>query len=162
MGKLIIELLVGSVISTVLLSYVASSLFPITKRTAKILLHILVVILYILFCICGMGEGYNIWQTILAMLIAYIPSYLAGLLVIWLRADVCPKCGAWNSMEYVKTLYKYDSKERVNVERDIRNNEGEKIGSYDSSEIHDVTNRLALERCKECGAEFERGWRTVH
>lgn len=155
MGNLIVEILFSAMILSVLLAFGFMLLFSPRKRTAKIILHIFVVIVYIFLMIfgAGMNDDYNIWQTILAFVVAYIPSYLIGYLVMWWMSDVCPDCGEWNSMELVKTLAQNNYKQRVDVERDIRNKEGKKIGSYDASEIHDFTDRVIVLKCKVCGKE---------
>ena len=130
-----------------------------TKRTAKIILHILLLtpnILAIIFWASneGLKDIFDLWMVILGILISDSPTYRSvdSKMEDW--SIICPYCGEWNRAEFVKELDRDGYKKRVDVKRDIRNKEGEKIGSYDASEIRDFTTYTNLYRCKACGESF--------
>ena len=128
--------------------------FAPTRRTAKIISHILVVIECIIIFRIAFEVCDNLWQIILGLLISYILLYLTAYFSMKMDADVCPNCGEWNRIELVKRLGRDDYKQRVVVERDIHNKEGEKIGSYDASEVRDFTTYTNRYRCKACGKSY--------
>lgn len=163
---ILVTLFIG-IIATFLLAYVLDDLFhkfnykP-TKRTAKIIMHILVVIEYVFISLMTIDnelcDNLDLWQIILVILVSYILSYLCGYVIMKNSADICPNCGEWNRIEYLEELDRDDYKQRVDVERDIHNKEGEKIGSYDASEVRDFTTYTDRYRCKACGKSYIRKW----
>lgn len=92
-----------------------------------------------------------------------IPAYLLtfGLTVyIFSGCDkddavICPKCGRWNDYRKKDLLNTSLGSAWVNVEREIRNNKGEVIGSYDAGKERHyyVTEEYMLE-CKKCRNNF--------
>lgn len=144
-----------------LISWFISILFiSLRKKTAKIIIHILIIISYI-FTIWEQSGSYGdftIWQCILAALIAYTPVYRFAYWLMKREAYVCPHCGEWNCDRVIEVLGENRYQQRVDVQRAIRNDKGDKIGSYDDSEIHTISERLCRIKCDACGNVHEE-WR---
>lgn len=148
-------LLLGAVLG--LIGWIISVAFKrLRKKTAKIILHILIIGPYI-YTIWEQSNfnGYTVWQCILAALIAYIPVYLFDYWLMKRVAHVCPHCGEWNCDSVIEVLSEDTYHQRVDVQRAIRNADGEKIGSFDDSEIHTISERFCRIKCDACGHVYE-------
>ena len=103
----------------------------------------------------GTFREYALTYNIISAIIVIYFSYK-----FWLslrnNAIICPHCGAWNEYINLGNLSResYDTWEIV--KRDIRNNKGEKIGTYDSRELHTLHASSYRLMCKKCEKEFTR------
>ena len=70
------------------------------------------------------------------------------------KAIVCPKCGAWNEYRILKKISSKSYDVWETVERDIKNKNGDTIGSYDSRELRTRHKGTELLICKKCKKEF--------
>lgn len=154
------------IICTCVLIVLLRIFFAPTKRTSIIILFIFVGIANIFDFVFSKAfeiydsSDYDLWQIIMAILIVYISLYRIGYSLMKSLADVCPYCGEWNRLKSVGYRFGDRHKQIVDVERDIRNKGGEKIGSYDAQEIRDVRTSYITKKCIACGESFE-DWRTT-
>lgn len=152
MGNLFLGIIAFYIIGSIILGFFIAIFRP-RKKTVKIILNVILLGYSIYLCISpdASYKGYSVWHTILAVAIAYIPAYFIGYMVIKAKSYVCPNCGEWNNAEIIEVLAEQNYKQRVDVKRDIRNKDGEKIGSFDDSEIHDMSRKLVRIKCNVCG-----------
>ena len=84
-----------------------------------------------------------------------IVSYIA---FRFMRGDsvVCPHCGAWNEYVVVKHLGESTNEVWRTHDRAIRNSDYQKIGTYESRELHTYKTSHKNLRCTSCGQTFSQ------
>ena len=116
------------------------------------------VFLPLLYYMCDTDGALREYALTYNIISAIIVIYFSRLFWLSLRnnAIICPHCGAWNEYINLGNLSResYDTWEIV--KRDIRNNKGEKIGTYDSRELHTLHASSYCLMCKKCEKEFTR------
>lgn len=71
---------------------------------------------------------------------------------------ICPNCGVWNEYEEVQVLDTNTYSQWETVERDIKDNKGNKIGSYESRELQTYRTTKKLLKCNNCDELFEKDY----
>ena len=117
-----------------------------------------VVILPLVYYMCDTDGDVREYASTYNIISAIIVICFSRLFWLSLRnnAIICPHCGVWNEYINLGNLSResYDTWEIV--KRDIRNNKGEKIGTYDSRELHTLHASSYRLMCKKCEKEFTR------
>ena len=93
------------------------------------------------------------WTYIINVIILILLS-LSFLGAMAERAIVCPKCGAWNEYRILEKISSKSYDVWETVERDIKNKNGDTIGSYDSRELRTRHKGTELLICKKCKKKF--------
>ena len=91
----------------------------------------------------------NVVCTILIIIICIVTGF--AMIGVGIDEGRCPKCGAWNSYKFSKTLRSghYDSNDTVY--KDILNTNGEVVGSYETKEERTHYWSKDEHKCKKCG-----------
>ena len=68
----------------------------------------------------------------------------------------CPECGTWNEYDSLEILGQHEYSRWETHERDVKDNKGNKVGTYESRELHTYRTTTEKLKCKACGHEFEQ------
>jgi hypothetical protein len=131
--------------------------------TALILVLIEFVLLAILqfkvilpFCIdlgyeeVSIGRNWTYIINVIILIVLCISSFGA----MAEKAIICPHCGAWNEYRFLKQISSESYDVWETVERDIKNKNGDTIGTYDSRELRTCHESSEILICKKCKKEF--------
>ena len=66
----------------------------------------------------------------------------------------CPHCHALNSCTFEKVLNRESREQWETVDRDIKDNNGNTIGSYETRELKTYRHETSEFKCKRCGKNF--------
>lgn len=149
---LIIALLCGTFIGDKV-KYKTALIFTLIEFALMVILQFKIILP---FCIDLGYEEIAIgrtWTYIINVIILILLSIcsLGGMMQ---NAIICPHCGAWNEYRVLKELSSESYDVWETVERDIKNKNGDIIGSYDSRELRTCHEGSRLLICKKCKKEF--------